>query len=98
MIIYMWLLLLLVILLVILVLLSKEYNKSYGFKQGFTCENTQKEIENYPRKSIDIMFDATFTPECCPTPYSSSMGCLCPTEKDAGMIISRGGNRLQEYN
>jgi len=54
-------------------------------KEGFNVE--------YPRKSIDIMYDAKFKPSCCPTPYSTSSGCLCPSPNDAGLIIIRGGNR-----
>jgi hypothetical protein len=50
----------------------------------------------YPRKSIDALADATFKPECCPTPYSSSSGCLCPTRYDAALITTRGGNRRSD--
>ena len=48
----------------------------------------------YPRDSIDVLADATFKPECCLlSPYSNQDGCLCPSSKDAGLIITRGGNR-----
>ena len=63
--------------------------------EGFNCEKIAKEIEKYPRESLDIFFDAKFSPECCPTPYTSSSGCLCPTNKDAGIITTRGGNRME---
>ena len=75
----MWILLFLVLIIIIIRIIIKIC------KEGFSCSN-------YPRNSLDVMFDATFKPECCPTPYSSSSGCLCPTKKDAGLIISRGGN------
>ena len=61
---------------------------------GFSCEKTKLEIDKYPRKSLDIFYDAVFKPECCPTPYTSSSGCLCPKTQDAGIITSRGGNRV----
>jgi len=51
---------------------------------------------DYPRKSIDALADATFKPECCPTPYSNSSGCLCPTRNDAALITTRGGNRRSD--
>jgi hypothetical protein len=64
-----------ILLFVLLVFFLKKGNKNEGFVQG---------------KSIDAMFHATFKPECCPTPYSTSSGCLCPSPNDAGIIIKRG--------
>lgn len=68
-----------ILLILVIIIIIKDW------KEGFTCD--------YPRNSLDVMFDASFNPECCPSPYSSSMGCLCPTKKNAGIIKSRGGNR-----
>jgi len=62
------------LLIVVLALFLKQRNKE-GFVRG---------------KSIDAMFHAKFKPECCPTPYSTSSGCLCPSPNDAGVIIKRG--------
>jgi hypothetical protein len=64
-------------------------------KEGYATDSlATKPLATYPRDSIDVLSDATFKPECCMTsPYSSSSGCLCPSKKDAGLIISRGGNR-----
>lgn len=64
-----------ILLFVLLLLFLKEGYKKEGFIRG---------------KSIDAMFHAKFKPECCPTPYSTSSGCLCPSPNDAGVIIKRG--------
>jgi len=63
-----------ILLIVVLALFLKE-----GTKEGFVRG-----------KSIDAMYHAKFKPECCPTPYSTSSGCLCPSPNDAGVIIKRG--------
>ncbi len=32
-------------------------------------------------------------PECCPSPFSTDLGCVCLTQKDIDLFRSRGGNR-----
>ena len=66
--------LLFILIFVLIILFVKE-----GYNEGFTSG-----------KSIDAMFHAKFKPECCPTPYSTSSGCLCPSKNDVGIIIKRG--------
>ncbi len=34
-----------------------------------------------------------FSPECCPSDYSSYPGCLCRTQEQVDYINTRGGNR-----
>lgn len=64
-------------------------------REGFIdCEQKMNAIQNYPtNKHIDLLYDATFKPECCPAPYSSSSGCLCTDTNHSELIIMRGGNR-----
>jgi hypothetical protein len=31
--------------------------------------------------------------DCCPSPFSSDLGCICLTEKQRAEFASRGGNR-----
>jgi hypothetical protein len=79
-------LLLILCFIIIGVLIQKE-----GFKD---CEQKMNTIQNYPKKKhIDLLYDAKFRPECCPTPYSTSSGCLCTDTHHADLIIMRGGNR-----
>ena len=33
------------------------------------------------------------SPECCPSTYSTSTGCICTTQQQRDMINRRGGNR-----
>jgi len=42
-----------------------------------------------------LMFANTpFKPSCCPSSYSSSMGCACITYKQNNFIRNRGGNNV----
>ena len=36
---------------------------------------------------------STFSPDCCPSVYSSSTGCLCDNNNEFSAITTRGGNR-----
>ena len=81
----------------------------YNYNEGFTeykkekikvlnpsCDSRHKAISEYPRgeEQIDLLFNAKFKPECCPTPYSNSSGCLCNDLNHSELIIMRGGNRI----
>lgn len=37
------------------------------------------------------------SPECCPSTYSTSTGCICTTESQRNFINSRGNNHNLEY-
>jgi hypothetical protein len=37
-----------------------------------------------------------FKPECCPSPYSSSTGCVCMTPEQINYLNTRGGNRTSD--
>ena len=98
----MWILLLIVV----IVFVAREMREGFGFDKSqiyvselndFKVDSLKTTPDVYPRESIDVLADATFKPECCfhpySNPYSSSSGCLCPSSNDAGIIITRGGNR-----
>jgi hypothetical protein len=41
-----------------------------------------------------LFFDSTkFSPECCPSPYSTSEGCVCASPEQMKYLNERGGNR-----
>jgi hypothetical protein len=64
-------------------------------KEGFTCKETKQAISDYPKTyNLDPLFNGTFKPECCPSPYSTSSGCLCNDVNTTELIIVRGGNRI----
>ena len=35
-------------------------------------------------------------PECCPSPYSTSTGCVCMTPEQINYLNTRGGNRTSD--
>ena len=37
--------------------------------------------------------DTRQSPECCPSTYSGSMGCVCPSVEQVKYLNERGGNR-----
>lgn len=51
-------------------------------------------IKTYPNKSLDIFTDKEFKPECCPSLYTKSSGCMCENETNHNLLVMRGGNRL----
>lgn len=40
--------------------------------------------------------DNEFKPECCPSSYTSSKGCMCTTPEQVKYLAQRGGNRSCE--
>jgi hypothetical protein len=41
-----------------------------------------------------LIFDSNiFSPECCPSPYSTADGCVCATPEQMKYLNERGGNR-----
>jgi hypothetical protein len=83
---------------------KRRKNKRYVPKLEFTCEDKHNVISSYQpnnentdvyaEKHIDLLFTAKFKPECCPSPYSTSSGCLCLDRNHTSLIKMRGGNRI----
>jgi hypothetical protein len=53
-----------------------------------------KDIQSYPDESLDIFTDKEFKPECCPSLYTKSSGCMCDNDTNHNLLVMRGGNRL----
>ena len=83
---YIYIVILILIALVVLFFLNKE-----GFNN---CKQRHKAISRYPKEHLDLLFDAKFKPKCCPSPYSTSSGCLCNDLNHTELIKMRGGNRI----
>lgn len=64
---------------------------SVSYKEPYAIEQV---VDKYPNQSLDILYQATFSPGCCPSFYTSSSGCLCKSADIHPMIMSRGGNRM----
>ena len=63
--------------------------------EGFS--NLRKKISKHKlwKSEIPLIFDNTpFSPECCSTSYSNSMGCACMTMPQYTYLIERGGNNV----
>ena len=46
-----------------------------------------------PEGELFFFADNKFSPECCPSTYSDSMGCACLSQAQVDYINQRGGNR-----
>lgn len=57
-------------------------------KKEESLETTDSEI-----KRLDVFENTKFSPDCCPSNYSSSNGCACMTPEQMKFLGQRGGNR-----
>lgn len=57
-------------------------------------EKVIKDIQSYPDKSLNIFYNKKFSPNCCPSLYTNSSGCMCDDPTNNNLLIMRGGNRL----
>jgi len=65
----------------------------YHIKKIETFENNIL-IENQQMpEQLDLLTYSTFSPDCCPSVYSSSSGCLCDKNNEFSAIYTRGRNR-----
>ena len=76
----------------ILLLLSGFAYLFYN-KKIETFENNQLIKNQKMPKQLDLLTYSTFSPDCCPSVYSNSSGCLCDNNNEFRAIITRGGNR-----
>jgi hypothetical protein len=62
--------------------------------EGFTNKKKQSKHKLW-KSEIPLIFDNTpFSPKCCSTSYSNSMGCACMTMSQYKYLIERGGNNV----
>jgi hypothetical protein len=47
-----------------------------------------------PEGQLSLFDNMPFSPECCPTAYSSSMGCACMNSSTYNYLITRGSNNV----
>ena len=47
-----------------------------------------------PEGQLSLFDNMPFSPECCPTTFSSSMGCACLNSSTYNYLITRGGNNV----
>jgi len=85
----------LIIISILVIIILLLLNRMREGMDEYSCDESHDAISKYPNnETLDVLFDATFKPECCPTPYSSSTGCLCLDINHSELIKMRGGNRI----
>ena len=76
------------ILLIIGIFLYLVYNRKIEtFENNILIQN-----KKMPQQ-LDLLTYSTFSPDCCPSVYSSSTGCLCDNNNEFSAITTRGRNR-----
>ena len=78
----------------VIVLASYFLLSSNTLKTNLKNVESIKDVNSNPDK-LTILDDSKFKPECCPSTYSSSNGCLCLDGDEEKMLETRGGNKLQ---
>lgn len=66
-------------------------NKHYNLYQSFE-DNVGGQVP-LPEGELLIFKENKFDPKCCPSVYSNSSGCVCPTPEQMNYLNQRGGNR-----
>ena len=46
-----------------------------------------------PEGEMDMFYDNEFKPECCPSTYTTSTGCMCRNVVQDRLLQSNGGNK-----
>lgn len=71
---------------------ANSYASKFGYSEGGNHGNTHSAAE--PSNGNMLIFSQNkFKPECCPSPYSTSTGCVCMTSEQIKYLNTRGGNR-----
>jgi hypothetical protein len=73
---------------------ANSYAASMGYNgtKGKYSQNKGGSVP-LPEGQMFMFSDTKFTPECCPSTYSSSTGCACISKEQVTYINERGGNR-----
>jgi len=64
---------------------SNDWYKSFESNTGGTVP--------LPDGKLSMFYDNTSSPDCCPSTYSTSTGCVCATSEQMKYLNKRGGNR-----
>ena len=73
---------------------GNDYAKNMGYSETTTKYSQYKGSPDPLDEGEMLMFNNNeFKPECCPSQYSSSTGCVCISQEQVNYINERGGNR-----
>ena len=75
---------------------ANTYASEFGY--GIMNNTGSSYTADEPLKNGSLVMFAKnkFKPECCPSPYSSSTGCVCMTPEQINYLNTRGGNRTSD--
>jgi hypothetical protein len=75
---------------------ANTYASEFGY--GIINNSGSAYTADEPLKNGEMVIFAKnkFKPECCPSPYSSSTGCVCMTPEQITYLNTRGGNRTSD--
>jgi hypothetical protein len=75
---------------------ANTYASEFGY--GIMNNTGSAYTADEPLKKGEMVIFAKnkFKPECCPSPYSSSTGCVCMTPEQINYLNTRGGNRTSD--
>lgn len=75
---------------------ANTYASEFGY--GIINNTGSAYTADEPLKNGEMVIFAKnkFKPECCPSPYSSSTGCVCMTPEQITYLNTRGGNRTSD--
>lgn len=75
---------------------ANTYASEFGY--GIINNTGSSYTADEPLKNGEMVIFAKnkFKPECCPSPYSSSTGCVCMTPEQIKYLNTRGGNRTSD--
>lgn len=79
---------------------NSDVSKSRDYTSFFKGLEANKIGSVPPLKDgrLDMFYMNESRPDCCPSTYSSSTGCVCETPEQAMYLNSRGGNRTFSTN
>lgn len=64
-------------------------------ESGLNMDGTPSPYDLLEQGEMFMLRDNKFSPECCPSSYSNSMGCACMSKTQNNALNQRGGNRTQ---
>ena len=63
-------------------------------KEAFTESDLPSYLDGQPSgTSLSMLGENRVSPDCCPSSYTTSNGCVCLTNEQLDDIRNRGGNR-----
>lgn len=75
---------------------ANSYASDLGYDVINNTGSSYSADEPLKNGELVIFSNNKFKPECCPSPYSSSTGCVCMTSEQIHYLNTRGGNRTTD--